>query len=280
MNLIIIPVYNDWKSLNKLLFKINRSLDKKGLFRILIIDDFSTIKMSIKKDKLNKIKNIEVLRLNQNVGSQKAIAIGLHYLNLKKIRNFSYITVMDGDGEDNPLEIKRMTKLAKKYKNYVVVSCRKDRNENLIIKYLYKVHLLLTSLLTGNWMSFGNFSCFFHGNLKRILSDNSIWHAYSSAIKKNTNIKRLYATRSKRFYGKSQVKFLFLVAHSIRIIGVFYKRVMLFSLLYLILIKILLQQYNLLFYLIIFLINILILLVMKKSKVNFNYSFNLKKVKP
>ena len=134
MNLIIIPVYNDWKSLNKLLFKINRSLDKKGLFRILIIDDFSTIKMSIKKDKLNKIKNIEVLRLNQNVGSQKAIAIGLHYLNLKKIRNFSYITVMDGDGEDNPLEIKRMTKLAKKYKNYVVVSCRKDRNENLIIK--------------------------------------------------------------------------------------------------------------------------------------------------
>ena len=82
MNLIIIPVYNDWKSLNKLLFKINRSLDKKGLFRILIIDDFSTIKMSIKKDKLNKIKNIEVLRLNQNVGSQKAIAIGLHYLNL------------------------------------------------------------------------------------------------------------------------------------------------------------------------------------------------------
>ena len=94
--------------------------------------------MSIKKDKLNKIKNIEVLRLNQNVGSQKAIAIGLHYLNLKKIRNFSYITVMDGDGEDNPLEIKRMTKLAKKYKNYVVVSCRRDRNENLIIKYLMR----------------------------------------------------------------------------------------------------------------------------------------------
>ena len=29
MNLIIIPVYNDWKSLNKLLFKINGSLDKK-----------------------------------------------------------------------------------------------------------------------------------------------------------------------------------------------------------------------------------------------------------
>ena len=40
--------------------------------------------MSLNKKKFNKIKKIEVLRLNENVGSQKAIAIGLNYLNKKK----------------------------------------------------------------------------------------------------------------------------------------------------------------------------------------------------
>jgi polyisoprenyl-phosphate glycosyltransferase len=279
MNLIIIPVYNDWKSLNKLLDKINKNLDRDSLSKILIIDDFSSIKMDIKKKKFNKIKKIEVLRLNENVGSQKAIAAGLHFLNnIKKKKDFDYVTIMDGDGEDNPKAIKNMIQLAKKQKNYVIVSCRKDRNENLIIKYLYKIHLTLTFFLTGNWISFGNFSCFYHKNLKKILSDNSIWHAYSAAIMKNTAIKRVYGTRPKRFYGSSQVRLLFLVAHSIRIIGVFYKRVLSVSLFSLFLIKIFVQQYSLIFYSIIFLLNVLILLVMHDSKVKPNYSFSLKNI--
>ena len=182
---------------------------------------------------------------------------------------------MDGDGEDDPLQIKKMLKMANKNKNHVIVSCRIDRKENLFIKFAYKVHLLITATLTGHWISFGNFSCFYIKNLKKILSNTSIWHAYSASLIKNTNIKRTYATRSKRFYGKTKVNLFFLVGHSLRIIGVFYSRVFFSSLLYTILIYILLNKYNLIFYSLILMINTLILFLMVRSKKEFNNSYEL-----
>ena len=92
MNIILIPVYNDWKSLNKLLRKINNSCNNKT--SILIVDDFSSLPISINKNKLNKIRKIEVLKLSENMGSQKAIAFGLNYLNQKK-KDFQFVTIMD-----------------------------------------------------------------------------------------------------------------------------------------------------------------------------------------
>ena len=89
MNLILIPVYNDWKSLNKLLLIIN-SLISKNSTQVLIVDDFSSnnIKLDIKKMKM--IKKIEIFRLSENIGNQKAIATSLKYLNEKKKRDFGY----------------------------------------------------------------------------------------------------------------------------------------------------------------------------------------------
>ena len=57
--LIVIPVYNDWDNLNKLLKKINIIAKKNSfIFSILVINDFSNIspKINFKKNKnLNKI---------------------------------------------------------------------------------------------------------------------------------------------------------------------------------------------------------------------------------
>ena len=110
---------------------------------------------------------------------------------------------MDSDGEDNPKNLASMLAQAKKNKNSVIVSCRIDRNEKFLIKIGYKIHLILTFIFTFNWISFGNFSCFSHKNLTKILSDNSIWYAYSAAVKKNTNISKVFALRAKRYYGNS-----------------------------------------------------------------------------
>ena len=267
MNLILIPVYNDWKSLNKLLITINRNINHQAPTRILIVDDCSQSKIFLEIEKLKKIKKIEVLRLKKNVGSQKAIAIGLNYL-LKKIKEFDYVTVMDGDGEDSPSEIKKMIRFAKKNKDSVIVSCRKDRNENFLIKNLYKVHLLITVLFTWKWITFGNFSVFFRKNLNKILSNQNIWKAYSASLIKNTNIKRLYAVRSKRFYGKSRVGLMFLVLHSLRIMSVFYLRVIFSSLIY----SIILYSYSFKFNeivilsIVLFNITIMILIIMDQKK--------------
>ena len=278
MNLILIPVYNDWKSLNKLLLQINSVLNNKSPKKILIVDDFSSMKMKIIKKKFNKFKSVEVLRLSKNLGSQKAIAFALSYLNTKK-NNFKFITIMDGDGEDNPKDIKKMLKYAKDNKDQVIVSCRKDRKENFLIRFGYKIHLFLTALLTGHWISFGNFSCFHIGNLKNILADNSVWHAYSAAVIKNSKIKRIYAKREKRYYDKSQVKLSFLVGHSFRIIGVFYKRVGLISILFLCFIYFLNLKCSWIFYIIIFIMNLFLAFIIMKSKIEKNISFKLLKIK-
>ena len=128
-------------------------------------------------------------------------------------------------------------------------------------------------------MSFGNFSCFFYKNLESILSDKSIWHAYSASIKKTSKILRVYATRAKRFYGNSQVRLSFLFGHSIRIIGVFYGRVIIFSLIYSSIIYFLDFHYATLFYLMIFSINLIILIIVSKSKTKNITFYDIKKIK-
>ena len=263
MHVIVIPVYDDWKSLNKLLYEINSNTSTKELVKILIINDFSKKKPQLNFKKLNKIKEIKILELAKNLGSQRAIAVALNYL--KKVESSFYVTIMDSDGEDDPKHINKMIDLAKKNKNSVIVSCRKNREENLIIKICYKIHLILTFLLTVKWISYGNFSSFHSKNIKKILSDNSVWLAYSSAVMKNTKIKKTYSKRLKRYFGKSKVSFPFLVTHSIKIIGVFYKRVLVLSLFYLLLVNKLFNSFDSLFLIFIFIINAVIVLTISKK---------------
>ena len=263
MHVIVIPVYDDWKSLNKLLYEINGNTSTKELVKILIINDFSKKKPQLNIKKLNKIKEIKILDLAKNLGSQRAIAVALNYL--KNVESSFYVTIMDSDGEDDPKHINKMIDLAKKNKNSVIVSCRKDREENLIIKICYKIHLILTFLLTVKWISYGNFSSFHSKNIKKILSDNSVWLAYSSAVMKNTKIKKTYSKRLKRYFGKSKVNFLFLVTHSIKIIGVFYKRVLVLSLFYLLLVNKLFNSFDSFFLIFIFIINAIIVLTISKK---------------
>ena len=282
MHIIVTPVYNDWRSLNKLLYEINEKCKTKELIKILIIDDFSNLKPSINIKKLNKIHEIKVLKLITNLGSQKAITIALHYL--KKIKSSFYITIMDSDGEDSPAHIVEMLDLAKKNKDSIVVSCRKERKESLLIKTCYKIHLTLTFFLTGKWISFGNFSSFHSKNIHKILLNNSSWHAYSAAIIKNANIKKTYSTRLKRYYDKSKVSFLFLINHSIKIMAVLYNRIFLFSLFYILLINKLFKEFDFLLLTLIFTINILIISsiiknYVKKNKDFLSYIKNIKKIK-
>ena len=128
-------------------------------------------------------------------------------------------------------------------------------------------------------MSFGNFSCFHYKNLKKILSNNSIWHAYSAAIKKNTNIFRVYAARSKRFYGKSKVRLHFLINHSFKIIGVFYKRVIFFSIIYIYLVDNFIHSNAHLLKLLIMIFNIIIIIAIYKNGFKKKFSYILQRVK-
>ena len=235
-HIFVIPVYNDSRSLNKLIANLNIVLkkNKKIEHEILVIDDNSSEKIKINIKNFETIKKLRILTLKKNLGSQKAIAVGLKYLKNRK-KNF-LITVMDGDGEDDPNQVLKMIDNANQNPKHIITSNRERREESLIIVSLYKLHLIITFLFTCKWISFGNFSTFYKDNLKNLLSNNFSWYAHSSSVLKNCNIIRLYSKRKKRYFDKSKLGLITLFEHSLRVNVVFYKNIFQMSLVYLFLI--------------------------------------------
>jgi len=241
---ILIPTYNDWKSLNKLLSKINKSIaDTKNEFKIIIVNDASTIKPELKVKKLKRIRTIEIINLKENHGSQKAICIGLKYLKAKSIKGV--ITIIDSDGEDDPSKINKLIKMAEINPRFVITANRQSRTENIFFRFINICRLLITYVLTGKYINFGNFSSFSSLNLNQILSNSNSWKAYSAGIAKNCkNIKRCFIKKNKRYFGSSKVGFLFLIIHSINIISVFKKEIFLRSIFLILAIFILINNIN------------------------------------
>ena len=141
---------------------------------------------------------------------------------------------MDSDGEDDPYKVSKMINLAIKYPKFVITSNREKRKESRTIIFLYNLHLLITFLFTLKWISFGNFTSFNSKNLLNLFSDSSPLYAHSSAVIKNCNIKKTYAKRKKRYFDKSKLSLLSLIEHSFRINAVFFSRIFVISLFYIV----------------------------------------------
>jgi len=229
---IITPTFNDWRSLNKVLHEIDKKVSKmKGKFSVIVINDASTIKPNLKLKRLKKLKKITIITNKKNLGSQKSISIGLKYL--QKIKTKSIITIIDSDGEDDPKKIKELINQAQKNPQSIITANRLKRKENIIYNFFYKIHLLITFILTGKYIDFGNYSSFNSKNLNNLLRSSDAFLAYSAAIAKNAkNIESYYINKKKRYYDKSKVKILFLIQHSINIISVFRFNVLRLSILF------------------------------------------------
>ena len=218
---IIVPTFNDSRSLNKLLFILDKKVNKRNaIFRVIIVNDCSSEKITLERKKFYNIKNIKILNLKKNVGSQKAIYIGLKYI--KKYKYKSIISILDSDGEDNPYKLKKLIQLAAKENKVIFVANRSKRLENIFLRILNKIRLLITFILTGKNINFGNFSAFSSENLKNVFSNTNLWLAYSGGILKNCKkVKLINIEKKKRYYGTSKVNLKFLIDHSIKIICVF-----------------------------------------------------------
>jgi len=278
---IVTPTFNDWKSLNKLLFYLNKNIKGiKGKFNIIVINDNSSEKIELDIKNLNNINNIKILNLKKNIGSQKAIYVGLKFI--KKNKQKSIITVLDSDGEDDPFKLKKLISLAAKERGKIFVANRSGRCESIFLRSLNKLRLIITFFLTGRYMNFGNFSSFSSDNLKNIFSNNNLWMAYSSGIMKNCKkIVGVDIKKRRRFYGDSKVKFKFFLEHSIKIICVFRKEFFLRTFLLSCLSIFFLKDKNLHVELIIFFLflNISIHIYCKINNLNFNALKLIKNIK-
>ena len=103
--IILIPIYNDWESLAKLLKNISENIKniKGAQFNCIIINDCSTI-ISPKIKIPPEINSIKIIHMSKNKGHARCNAFGIKYLSENS--DFDYLILMDGDGEDRPEEIK------------------------------------------------------------------------------------------------------------------------------------------------------------------------------
>ena len=219
--IILTPTLNDWRSLSKLLLEIDKNiLGLKGNFRVLIINDASTLEPKLNLRNIKHLRKIHIITSKKNLGSQKSICLGLKYLKSKKTK--AIITIIDSDGEDDPKHIKKLINLAQKNPNSIISANRLKSKENIFFRLFYKLHLLITFLFTGRYINFGNYCSFNSLNLKKLLSNANLWLACSAGIVKNCDsIKPYYANRKKRYFDASKAKLSWIFKHSLNIISVF-----------------------------------------------------------
>jgi len=211
---ILLPLYNDWISLNKLLGK-NFFLKNKKKFNVIIINDNSYIKKKFIKN-LKNFNKVIIINLKNNLGSQRAIIIGLSYL--KKI-NSKKVIIMDADGEDNPLLIKKMLNISNKNPEKIIVVDRSKRKEKFYLRILYYIHIYFLFFTTGKVIRFGNFSLLNENHIQKLINTHHIWLAYPSTIiqKFKKNILHIYAPKEKRYAGNSNMNYFQLFYHCLRI---------------------------------------------------------------
>jgi len=227
--IIIIPIFNDWDSLNQLLLEIDQVIKEiEGvLVDCLVINDASTTKTpEINRPK--NIKSLKILNMKQNKGHAKCNAFGIRYSIQKE--KFDFLILMDGDGEDRPAELRSLIYKAKNDPKYSVVAKRVKRSEGIFFKTLYLMHKIITYIFTGKIINFGNYSCLTTNDVKIIQDKASLWNSYSGTIKKYLlNYNEIDSTRGKRFFGPSKMSLFNLIIHSFSIIAVFKLQVLIRS---------------------------------------------------
>ena len=225
---IVLPTYNDWKSLSILLIQIEKYLkNTKNTYKILIIDDNSSEKNKYRLNKNKFFKEIKILRLKNNVGSQKAIATGLKFISKYQKKKEDKFIIMDSDGEDDPKKIKEIIKfIDKNHKTKIITMNRTIRKESFFFSILYEIHLLLTFFITLKYIRFGNFSFLNRKVINSLTKKKELWLAYSATLNKFFESKEsILAPRRKRISGKSKMSYSNLITHSLNIQSVYMKNI-------------------------------------------------------
>ena len=238
---ILIPVYNDWQSVFKLLDEINLNVSNLNHeISVIIMNDASNHDRNNEDKNLENILSIKILNMKTNQGHARCIATGLKYIFEKE--DFDYIIPMDGDGEDRPEEIRVFIDQIKNSSGKPIVGKRIKRSENLLFKICYQLHKLITFTFTGKSIKFGNFTCLPKATVEKLINDKATWNSFSGSLTKvEDNLISIPSSRGIRYFGPSKMSYYNLIKHSLSIISVFRKtfliRSALFIILYILFIK-------------------------------------------
>lgn len=223
MNVVLIPVYNDWPALAEVLRQLDEVAAAHGPIEVVIVDDASTEQPDRQfcGRGFRAIQKIAVVRLRRNLGHQRAISVGMVYVH--QTYKDAVTVVMDGDGEDLPSDIPRLLAAFEAAdRRKIIFAERKRRAEGLLFKFFYHSYKALHLALTGIRVRVGNFSVVPYASLSALVVSSETWNHYAAAV---LNARLPHAmiplSRGTRLAGKSKMKFVSLVTHGLSAISVY-----------------------------------------------------------
>ena len=239
---ILIPIYNDWQSVFKLLENINSEIS--GLeheFSAIIVNDASTESRPEINLNLNNLNSIKIINMKENQGHARCNAAGLKHI--FENEEFDYVIPMDGDGEDRPEEIKQLIDNLNYHPDKPIVGERIKRSEGIFFKFCYFAHKIITSTFTGQSIKYGNYTCLPKSIVEKMINEKATWSSFSGALAKITKDRAIISSeRGTRYFGPSKMSFKNLIIHSLSIISVFRTNVLIRSILFLLVYIFLIHQ--------------------------------------
>ena len=231
---ILIPIYNDWQSVFKLLDEIDYNISEiDHEISVTIVNDASNHDRDNENRNYQNIHSVKILNMRINQGHARCIATGLKYIFNKE--DFDYVIPMDGDGEDRPEEIREFINKINNSNDNAIVGQRVKRSEGLIFKICYQIHKLITLTFTGKSIKFGNFTCLPKTIVEKMINEKATWNSFSGSLTKIENdLLSIPSIRGSRYFGPSKMSFFNLLKHSLSIISVFRKTVLIRSALFII----------------------------------------------
>ena len=231
---ILIPIYNDWQSVLKLIDNINLSIESLDHeISIIIINDASNHDRPKYEKDLENIHSVKILNMKINQGHARCIATGLKYIYEKE--DFDYVIPMDGDGEDRPEEIPQFISRIEDSNDKIIVGERVKRTENLVFRTCYLIHKLITFTFTGKSIKYGNFTCLPKTTVEKMINEKATWNSFSGSLRKiEEELISIPSARGDRYFGPSKMSFFNLLKHSLSIISVFRQTVLIRSALFIV----------------------------------------------
>ena len=225
--IILMPVYNDWDALSLLLPMLDRALKADGLTAgILLVDDGSTTAPPKNFETVfEAIVSVDVLSLRRNLGHQRAIAVGLSYIEANHAQ--ASVIVMDSDGEDDPKDVPRLIReCAAHREEKIVFAARTKRSEGWTFTFFYHLYRLVHFLLIGVRVRVGNFSIVPPHALKRLVAVSELWNHYAAAVHKaKLPMELIPSERAARLEGPPRMDMVSLVVHGLSAMAVFGDRI-------------------------------------------------------
>ncbi len=239
---ILIPVYNDWQSLSKLLENINVEISRLDHeFSAIIINDGSTEPIPQNFVNIENFKSIKIIDMKINKGHARCNAAGLKYIFEKE--EFDYVIPMDGDGEDRPEEIPVFIDNLKYNPKKPIVGERIKRSEGFFFKFCYIAHKLITYTFTGQSIKFGNYTCLPKSIVGKMVKEKTTWSSFSGSLAKISKDRAVIPSeRGIRYFGPTKMSFKNLIIHSLSIIAAFKLNVLVRSILFILIYIFLIHQ--------------------------------------